>query len=175
MAIWIIRTRNVENQSTESKYDDILGASYHYDSMVAYSKAMKAGDIIFIRGNGELLGVSRISSIKSGRAKKEMNRCPHCGATEISLRSTTLDYRCAICKEEFANPRITYREVTSYVADYSKFWWRFSNPIPFNEETLPMKGYRTNAMRKVEKLSSIAQVVEKSGQSTDLIEALSKI
>jgi hypothetical protein len=38
-----------------------------------------------------------------------------------------------------------------------------------------MKGYRTNAMRKVEKLSSIAQIVEKSGQSTVLIEALSKI
>lgn len=173
MTIYVVRTLNVNPNEDVAEYEDRLGIQYHYDSNVGNSRAMVVGDVILVRGNGGLLGISRISEIVAENFIKEMRRCVGCGSTELSFRTTTDDYRCNICKEEFSIPHVTGSKCVSYTANYRKLWQPFRDEISIREGDLDLSGYRTNAIRKVNTLSCLVSVFERSGQGSILLDFLS--
>lgn len=173
MAIFVVRTLNVQNGDDVAPYEDKIGFQYHYDSNVGNSKAMGVGDVIILRGNGELLGMSRISEVSMRDFTKYMHRCVACGSTEISYRKRGNDYRCALCKAEFSVPNITQSPCVGYTAKYEKMWTPFICPISIKEGDLHLSGYRTNAIRKLQSIFDLAKMVDESGQDITLLEFLS--
>lgn len=173
MSIFVIRTLNLLDGDQTAPYDDILGRQYHYDSNVANSKAMGVGDVIVLRGNGQLVGISRISEVITTDFMKEFSRCTECGSTEISYRKRGNDYRCVLCKAEFTTPNKTQSPCVGYMAKYGKLWTPFISPIPVKEGDLQLSGYRTNAIRKMKSILDLARLVAGSGQDGRLLEFLS--
>lgn len=173
MTIFVIRTLNVQDDDHATLYEDRIGHKYHYDSKVGNSKSMGVGDVILLRGNGELLGLSRISEVLMCDFMKDMLRCVACGSTEIYHRKRGNDYRCTLCKEEFPTPNITKSLCVSYTAKYERMWTPFSHPIPIKEGDLRLSGYRTNAIRKLQSLSDLTEIAKGYGQDITLLEFLS--
>lgn len=171
MAIYVVSTKNTRPGDQLADYDDEIGRWYHYDSFVSYSRVMVVGDVIVVCGNNKILGMSRVSEIESRNFMKDMNRCPRCRSTEINERKRTLDFRCNKCKEEFAEPVKTKSHCMEYKAYYEKLWTPFPKPIAFSEADLELRGYRTNAIRKLESLSGLIQLAQ-SCQEEDLLMGL---
>lgn len=76
-------------------YDDDLTEVYRYDSDVANSRKISAGDVVVLRDRTRMLGVARIEQVTSREGPKQRFRCPMCRTTGIKERTTkTPRWRC---------------------------------------------------------------------------------
>ncbi len=106
-----------------SGYDDQVDAYYSWDSKVPNHKSIREGDPVALWDKARLLGVSVVEEIDTWPGVKELHRCPACGTTRISSRTTvTPRYRCMKCRHEFAAPRVEFVDVVQYRARYDAAW-----------------------------------------------------
>ena len=99
-------------------YDDEVESKYVYDNSVANSKQMSNGDVVILVNKEVILGVSRIARITSKLVDKTRHRCPECGSTNYTDRSTKSPrYRCNK-GHEFEYLKEDTSRVTQYEAKY---------------------------------------------------------
>ncbi|WP_342660399.1 hypothetical protein Rruber_00233 [Rhodococcus ruber] len=130
-------------------YDDVLGTQYPYDSGVAYHLQVQAGDVILIREDDVVMGVSRIDQIDTMQGMKRRRRCPGCGRTGIEARVRTADYVCTHkdCRRRFPDPDEVDEPVTKYIARYSTQWQALDGAISFSQLEPWLSGVAQNAIR----------------------------
>lgn len=137
-----------------SGYDDQIDAYYSWDSNVPNSKAITVGAPVAIWDKHRLLGVSVIEEILRSPGSKVVRRCPRCGTTRISERTTlTPRYRCmkASCHAEFEHPRHDVVEVELYTARYDAGWTSLDGALTAAEvRALAVHKGDFNAMRPIE-------------------------
>ena len=76
-------------------YEDDLTEVYRYDSDVANSRKLSAGDVVVLRDQSRMLGVARVEQVTSRHGSKQRFRCAMCGTTGIKERRTkTPRWRC---------------------------------------------------------------------------------
>lgn len=122
--IWLILEKSDETRVSSSieSYRDRTGKIYNYDSLVPNYKNLGLGDFIIIRKENDILGLGRISVIKSSDSVKTHKRCPHCSTTDIRTRKNKKPkWKCGQCKTEFTTPIESEINVTKYTADIIDF------------------------------------------------------
>jgi len=104
-------------------YPDVPSSSYHWDSTVPHSAAIKAGDLIALWDKHTLLGVSVIEEIATLQVQKPIYKCPRCETSSIKTRSIQRPtYRCYGCKHQFDIAIRQDKEVTSYASHHEAAW-----------------------------------------------------
>jgi putative restriction endonuclease len=103
-------------------YDDEVEQVYRYDSNVANHLRLAAGHFVLLRRDDEVVGAAVVTRVDSKAAKKAINVCPKCGSSGIKARRNALPrFRCFACKEQFAEPKRRFSEVTAFEAWYGGF------------------------------------------------------
>ncbi|MCJ0980939.1 HNH endonuclease [Rhodococcus sp. ARC_M12] len=106
-----------------SVYDDVVETHYSWDSNVANSKQIKAGDLIAIWDESELVGFSVIESIDLSRGRKRMGRCPNCANINVARRKKARPrYRCEKCNATFGTPAYTEKMVDRFRSTHGQAW-----------------------------------------------------
>jgi hypothetical protein len=104
-------------------YDDEPSIYYSWDSTVANSRRLAAGDPIVLWDKRRLLGASVIEQIDTWPDRKLIRRCPACRRTGMKPRATKSPrYRCQTCKHEFDSPVEEIVEVTAYRSRHDAAW-----------------------------------------------------
>ena len=122
--IWLILEKSDETRVSGSieSYKDRTGEVYNYDSLVPNYTNLSEADFIIIRKENDILGLGRISTIKSAVSIKTHKRCPSCNTTDIRTRKDKVpQWKCGKCKVEFIKPIETKTDVTKYTADIIDF------------------------------------------------------
>lgn len=136
-------------QSNEG-YQDVLGSHYVYDSGVAYRLQVAVGDLVVLRDQDVVLGVSRIDGIDTSQTTKPRLRCPDCDKTGVEYRKGRGVYVCRHCESEFRLPTKRNEPVTEYIARYASRWQALDGAIT-NDELKPLLGgVPQNAIRPCE-------------------------
>ncbi|PUB34400.1 HNH endonuclease [Elizabethkingia sp. YR214] len=120
--LWVLKTVH-ENHITSliDSYQDSLTEYYNYDSNVANSKQIKAGDQAIIIDKKQVLGFATIAQVKESTGEKIIRKCPICANTTIDIRKQKLpEYRCSK-GHEFEIPIEETKTVTKYSAIFSSF------------------------------------------------------
>ncbi|BAZ33102.1 hypothetical protein NIES4074_56120 [Cylindrospermum sp. NIES-4074] len=103
-------------------YFDKVSQTYDYHKKVINYDQLHQGDIVLIRNNDQLFGISKINKISIHQDIRQQKRCPKCNRTKIDPRKKTkYIYRCFKCKYEFNEPIITSLQgelFTAYYGDY---------------------------------------------------------
>ena len=116
-------------------YEDDLSEVYRYDSDVANSRKLSAGDVVLLRDRNRLLGVARVEQVSSRQGSKQRFRCPMCGITAIKERKTKpLSWRCNK-SHEFDGPVEETVTVTLYEAHFQATF----QPPPVDIQTTEIK------------------------------------
>lgn len=139
-----------------SRYDDIFGFRYCYDSNVQSHTRIRVGDVLVIRDHERIYGFGAVERISTRAGTKPMLRCPFCGRAKVSERRVALPrYRCTACTEEFPEPTRIDEPVTVYEAEYGRNWYPFLSRVPVDAlETLYLNRDRQNAIRRLDPLAS---------------------
>ncbi|MDA7938550.1 HNH endonuclease [Pirellulales bacterium] len=104
-------------------YDDLPDQYYSWDSTVANSKKITAGDTIAIWDKKRLVGFSIVEEIASEPQTKDIFRCPNCESTKFKARkSKNPKFKCNKCKHEFTNPLSEKKHVTAYRSRHDAGW-----------------------------------------------------
>lgn len=103
-------------------YPDELGVRYVYDNKVSNSRRIRVGDLVVLRGDARVLGISRVERIDAtDGVPKKLRVCPQCTGTRFDVRQRQRPrYRCrrTSCHHEFEQPGDATTSVTRFVADY---------------------------------------------------------
>ena len=121
---WLLLEKSDETRISKGidGYQDITGDSYRYDSLVPNHKQLKAGDVVVLRKEDNILGVGKVGSITEQPATKTHRRCPDCSSTDIRERiGKTPQWKCGKCAFEFSEPRQTTTPVRAYTAAIQGF------------------------------------------------------
>ena len=101
-------------------YEDDPAEVYRYDSDVANSRKLSAGDVVLLRDRNRMLGVARVEQVTSRQGSKQRFRCPMCGITGIKeRRKKTPRWRCNK-GHEFDVPAEETVTVTHYEAHFQR-------------------------------------------------------
>lgn len=131
---WLLLTVGADQQYAGNRgYRDDTGHIYRYDSNVANSKAMRAGDLVVLRNSEQMIGIAQIERIEQRPAIKIMQRCPDCSTTAIKERQNRQPrFRCQH-GHEFEKPREDAKEVTAFEAHYERSFVSAPDAIPVAE------------------------------------------
>jgi len=135
-----------------SRYDDLLGLKYSYDTTVRNHLQVRAGDLLIIRDNKLIYGYGVVNEVSQERGTVLMSLCPACLRSAASRRATrSPEYRCSKCGAEFEQPIVKEREVTVFTAWYGASWFPFTSPAPMHTLNAAYR-YRDqqNAIRRLE-------------------------
>ena len=112
-------------------YEEVIGETYRWRSSLANGTKIKVGDIILIRDENTLIGVSIIESITISELPRTVVLCPVCNKAQVSDRpSKNPRYRCMKCRSAFDEP-ITFEEVSEFrTAEYGAGWFRLPDNFP---------------------------------------------
>ncbi|AQX85141.1 HNH endonuclease [Elizabethkingia bruuniana] len=123
--LWVLKTVHEDHiTSLIDSYQDSLTEYYNYDSNVANSKQIKAGDQAIIIDKKQILGYAIIAQVKESIGEKIIRKCSICANTTIDIRKRKLPkYRCSK-GHEFEIPVEETKTVTKYSAVFGSF-----NPI----------------------------------------------
>lgn len=135
-----------------SRYDDLFGFRYCYDSNVQSHTQIQVGDVLLIRDNQWIYGFGAVERISTHAGTKPMLRCPYCTLAKVSTRKVALPrYRCTSCKREFEEPTRVDEPVTVYEAEYGRNWYPFLSRVPVDAlETLYVNRDQQNAIRRLD-------------------------
>ena len=112
-------------------YPDRIDTSYEYDRLVANSRQVAVGDLIFLRNGDSIVGMANIDTIAVRNGVKVLNRCISCKKTGIKKRKTmTPTYRCHQCGEVFDDPVIEEKECQLFRAEYRSSFVPLSEKLP---------------------------------------------
>lgn len=160
MRAWTLITLGEDRQyGGNTGYLDDLKQTYRYDSGVANSKRLAAGDLVFLRDRKRLLGLALVSEITSAPATKTRQRCPDCDTTNIKSRRNVLPpWRC-VDGHVFDQPVRRDENVVSYQASYGESFREVSENIPVS--LLKKAALRPNDQLAIEEVdpSSIEKAV----------------
>ena len=172
---WILMTKSDAERSwaANSGYDDSVGIYYSYDSNVANSLKIQAGDVIVVRVDDYVAGWGIAERIEiSPNAPKSIMRCPKCRKTNFYRRKTSIKQnRCSSCKNEFDDDEalVTIETVTAFRCFYANTWIEAARPV-YARDIGEFYATRDtfNAMRPLipEKLTELLDLL--SGRSVDL-------
>ena len=111
------------------RYDEVIGETYRWRSSLAHGHSIKIGDVILIRDEDKLIGMSIIESIFVEDQIRQVTQCPFCKKAQVSDRPSKIPrYRCTACRQTFQNP-IEFEEITEFrTAEYAAGWV----PLPDN-------------------------------------------
>ena len=147
-------------------YDDAPTSTYRFDSGVANSRNVRAGDLAFVRNAEGLLGIAVIERVEEELGDKELLRCPVCRATRIKLRRTASPaYRCN-AGHQFDEPVSERVAVTLYEAHYGSTFMRV--PAGISAVDLRRAAFRPNPLMSIEEIDAgrIANAVVASAPQT---------
>jgi hypothetical protein len=107
-------------------YADVMGAQYVYDNKVANHRRLSVGDLVVVRDDVEVQGVSCVTRIDHQDGVTKVQRvCPRCASGRFDERKRQRPrYRCrnADCLAEFDQPADRQVEVTQFIAHYGRSW-----------------------------------------------------
>ncbi|WAM19817.1 HNH endonuclease [Rhodococcus sp. JS3073] len=151
MQAWVFLSVSGERSwQSNDGYHDVLGSHYVYDSGVAYRLQVAPGDLVVVRDENLVLGISRLDNIHKAPATKMRSRCPKCDRTGVEHRKGRGVYVCRHCKGEFAAPAKRREPVTEYVATYGQSWQALDGAIMYEELEPMLGGVAQNAIRPCE-------------------------
>jgi putative restriction endonuclease len=101
-------------------YQDDPSQVYRYDSFVANHQRVSKNDVVVIRSSSGVLGVAQITDIELGKGKKERQRCPICGVSDIKRRTTIEPPWVCRNRHEFAEPAREKVSVETFAAHYGE-------------------------------------------------------
>ena len=122
---WLLYKTDDPVVASGTRVDDDLQTQYQWDDEVPNHASIEEGDLIALWDGTQLLGVSVISQIVTGKANKQRNRCPFCKRTNVRHRKTLVPpYKCGNreCTEEFKDPIVETITVKTYQAHYAMGW-----------------------------------------------------
>ena len=125
MKIWsfLQLPNNDDEIQNRSRYEDVLGARYSWDSTVANYSKVQINDRIVLVDSQYILGFSRITKLHIEVGEKDRFRCPECRSTKISPRVELMPkYRCLKCKSEFSESIKETINVVKYHSYYPEKW-----------------------------------------------------
>ncbi len=133
-------------------YEDDLEETYRYDSSVANHRAVRPGDLVFLRDEQTVFGMARIEGIERSRDKKTRRRCPECGTTAIKARvRLTPKWRCA-SGHTFAGAARENVEVTAYQATYENTFIELQGTVSVRD--LKRAALRPNDQLSIEEIDA---------------------
>lgn len=151
--IWICKSVSDEDRAYGIEgYADELSTKYVYDNNVANSKQMKAGDFILITDKNNILGAAKITRINSGRGEKTRIRCPECGSTNITTRTTVQPKFKCNKGHEFTLPIKQKVETTTFEAMYGETF------IDLKSSEIPLSSLRPHYDRGYNRNMSIQHI-----------------
>lgn len=104
-------------------YGDVFGERYAWDSNIANSRRVQAGDLAVLRNKSYILGIAWIDQVDARNGAKAQRRCPTCHLTGFKPRKHLKPaWWCPTCQIAFENPVEQAIEVTIYAADYARSW-----------------------------------------------------
>jgi len=133
-------------------YEDSPTSTYCFDSGVANSRNVRAGDLAFIRSGSGLLGVAVIERVDQNVGSKELLRCPICGLSKIRARRSMVPaYRCHD-GHEFDIPIQELIDVTKYEAQYGSTFV----PVPAGISGIDLRSaaFRPNPQMSIEEIDA---------------------
>ncbi|WP_087138300.1 HNH endonuclease [Elizabethkingia meningoseptica] len=139
--LWALKTVHEEDiTSLMDSYKDSLTEYYNYDSNVANSKQIKAGDYAVLIDKEQILGFATIEYINENTGNKVIRKCPTCSSTTIDIRKHKLPkYRCNR-GHEFKAPI----EEVKIVVKYSAIFSSFTSTDHQNRNLMRLRPYYTN-------------------------------
>lgn len=143
-------------------YDDDLRIVYRYDSSVANSKNVAAGDLLLVRDRKRLLGFGSVQKIVNEEGTKERRRCPVCDTTALKKRKDNkAPWRCGN-KHEFATPKIQKEPVKLYAAFFGDTFTDPPGEVPAS--LLRKAAYKQNDQLSIERtnISTLAGLLAKT-------------
>lgn len=128
---WVLLTMGANQQYAGNRgYRDDTGSIYRYDSNVANSRALQAGDLVVLRNSERMLGIAQIERIEQKPATKIMLRCPECSTTALKERQNKRPrFRCQR-GHEFEKPLEDVKNVTAFQAHYEHSFVSVPDAIP---------------------------------------------
>ena len=132
---WVVISKdpNTLSWGGHDGYDDEINEYYSYDSQVGNYKNVQVGDLVIVKGEDHLLGFGEIETITSGKATKDVYRCPKCGESPEGRTRKTPRWRCSGkgCHYEFNDDEMLSetKDVIKYRASYKNTWRDANFPL----------------------------------------------
>lgn len=162
---WLVASKQTYRRlAGGDTYDDHVATHYSWDSNVANSRQIRAGDLVAVWDESELLGASVIESIELSRGPKSMGRCPERAKVNIARRVTMKPvFRCDDCKHTFDVPTVTESMVDKFKSTHGQGWIDLAGTLG-RDELLELRvvGYSQNSVRELR----LADFVEAVGLKT---------
>ncbi|WP_228002978.1 HNH endonuclease signature motif containing protein [Nocardia australiensis] len=162
---WLVLLKtDYRRLGNENKYDDDAATHYSWDSRVPNWRQVRAGDVIAVWDEAELIGISVIEAIKPGRGNKPIARCPNCERTNIERRTTmSPTYRCYNCKATFEEPEYEETEVDTFRSDHGQSWVELPGSLTAGElRALCVMPKSQNSIREL-RWNDFAMAIRSSG------------
>lgn len=121
---WILQSKGQELHSRAgSSYRERIGVSYKWRTKLPNGAKIKRDDIILIRDEKRVLGLSRIEKLSFKKEKNVATLCKNCGRAQVQiLKTKRFKYRCKACKAEFDQPRLRNTIEEFATAFYAPGW-----------------------------------------------------
>ncbi|WP_225755640.1 HNH endonuclease [Actinotalea sp. Marseille-Q4924] len=154
---WSCFTKGDAEDATQL-YRDKTGRRYAYDSNVVNHSNVHEGDILILRDAHLVYGYGVVESIDRAPDVKVMDRCPECGSADVKRRTRSLPpWRCNDCKNTFEAPVPTPKDVMTYSASYTSWWFEFPSPVPVRAlEPVYAGADQQNAIRRLDVAQALA-------------------
>jgi len=123
-AVWICISKSPETTvRADDGYSETMGESYEWLAKLPNGRDIKVGDVIVIRNDTHVVGLSVIESIAKEMKIRETNLCPRCNRAQVRVRKTiTPRYSCANCGSTFDAPKIERSRQEHRRAFYAAGW-----------------------------------------------------
>jgi hypothetical protein len=173
--LFVMKSDDERSWAANRGYDDSAGIYYSYDSNVARSSKVSAGDLVVLRHDDYVAGWGYVERVDvNPHDTKEIHRCPRCRQTRWRERKTIVPHLiCDACGHGFEAPDlvIDHVPVTSYRAFYANSWIEAARPVTFRDPLLTSALTTTdtfNAIRPLDRPAVQPLLDHISGRGVDL-------
>lgn len=146
---WLITIKTEKSYSGNSGYKDQPKKYYEFDNLVQNSKQISTNDIVIIRVDNQIIGVSIITDKKQTKANKMLFTCPKCNTTRIRKRKT--EQPTWACSENhfFDVPKERIAQVDHFSISYAAKFRKMQQTVPWQMLKPFFKNSSTTSIRPV--------------------------
>jgi len=167
---WTLLIVSSQRYSGNDGYENVPPERYVFDNFVQNHKAIGADDIVIIREDDDITGVSIVERKEEQDDFKPLKSCPECGSRKIRERTKTSPKWACENKHFFAEPNVDHRPVKKYTVYYKGSFQRLGSPIAW--QLLNPYFSNTSTQQSIRKINLPTLLRSKDNSLQDLVSAI---
>ncbi|MCJ9430730.1 hypothetical protein [Kordiimonas marina] len=167
---WTLLIVSSQRYSGNDGYENVPSERYVFDNFVQNHKAISADDIVVIREDDDISGVSIVDRKEEQDDFKPLKSCPECGSRKIRDRKKASPKWACENKHFFAEPHVDHRPVKKYTVYYKSNFQKLDNPVAW--QLLNPYFSNTSTQQSIRKINLSALLQSKDDKLRGLVSAI---